>query len=55
VIFHTDWTSTDQIVLGYSKWFNGSLTTVRDGYPPKEDVTVIPDEHMVSLSANMWW
>ena len=55
IIFHTDWTSSDQIVLGYSRWLNGSLTTVRAGYPPEEDVTVIPDEHMLSLSANMWW
>jgi hypothetical protein len=55
LIFHTDWTSTDQLVLGYSRWLNGSLTTVRDGYPPKPDVSVVPDEHMVSLSANMWW
>ena len=44
-----------QVVLQYSHWLNGSLTTVRAGYPPREDVTVIPDEDMVSLSASMWW
>jgi hypothetical protein len=55
VIFHTDWSSTDQIVLSYAHWYNGSLTTVRTGYPPKEDLTTIPDEDMVALSANMWW
>jgi hypothetical protein len=55
VIFHTDWSSTDQIVLQYSHWYNGSLTTVRTGYPPRDDVTAVPDEDMVSLSANMWW
>jgi hypothetical protein len=55
LIFRSDWTSTDQLVLQYSHWFNGSLTTVRTGYPPEEDVTVIPDEDMVSLSASMWW
>lgn len=55
LIFHTDWSSTDQIVLQYSHWFNGSLVTVRDGYPPREDPRIIPDEDMVLLSANMWW
>jgi hypothetical protein len=55
VIFRTDWQATNQVVLQYSHWFNGSLTTVRTGYPPREDVTAIPDEDMVSLSASMWW
>lgn len=55
LIFHTDWSSTDQIVLQYSHWFNGSMVTVRDGYPPREDPTIVPDEDMISLSANMWW
>lgn len=55
LIFHTDWASTDQVVLQYSQWLNGSLTTIRTGSPPEEDITQVPDEHMVSLSANMWW
>jgi hypothetical protein len=55
LIFRSDWTATDQVVLQYSQWFNGSLTTVRTGYPPHDDVTAIPDESMISLSASMWW
>jgi hypothetical protein len=55
LIFRTGWTSHDQVVLQYSHWFNGSHTSVRVGYPPREDVTVIPDEDMISLSASMWW
>ncbi len=55
VIFHTDWTSTDQVVLQYSRYLNGSLTSIRTGNPPELDVTAIPDEHVLSLSANMWW
>ena len=55
LIFHSDWESTDQVVLQYSHWINGSLTTIRTGYPPREDPTAIPDEDMVSLSASMWW
>jgi hypothetical protein len=55
IIFHTGWQSTDQVVLQYSHWFNGPWTTVRTGEPPLEDITVIPDGDMVSLSARMWW
>lgn len=55
VILRTDWNSQDQVVLQYSRWLNGSLTTVRTGYPPREDPSVVPDEHMISLTANMWW
>jgi hypothetical protein len=55
LIFHTDWSSTDQLVLQYSHWYNGSLTTVKTGYPAKEDPTTVPDADMISLSANMWW
>jgi hypothetical protein len=55
IIFHTGWQSTDQLVLQYSHWFNGPLTTVRVREPPVEDVTVVPDGDMVSLSARMWW
>ncbi len=55
LIFRTDWQASDQLVLGYSHWFNGELTTIRTGYPAREDVTAIPDEDVVSLSASMWW
>lgn len=55
LIFRTGWQAQDQVTLQYSRWFNGVYTTVRGGYPPREDVTIIPDENMVSLSASMWW
>jgi hypothetical protein len=55
VIFRTDWLATNQVVLQYSHWFDGGLTTVRVGYPPVADPSVVPDANMVSLSANMWW
>jgi hypothetical protein len=55
VILRTDWLATNQVVLQYSHWFNGSHTTVRVGDPPVEDVTVVPDSNMLSLSASMWW
>jgi hypothetical protein len=55
IIFHTGWQSTDQVVLQYSHWFNGSHTTVRVGEPPIEDITVVPDGDVLSLTARMWW
>jgi hypothetical protein len=55
LIFHTGWQSTDQIVLQYSHWFNGPYTTVRVGQPPMEDISVVPDGDVISLSARMWW
>lgn len=55
VIFRTDWQATDQVVLQYSHWFNGSLTTVRTGDPPMESPSVVPDSDTVTLSASMWW
>jgi hypothetical protein len=55
LIFRTDWQATNQVVLQYSHWFDGSHTTVRVGDPPVEDVSVVPDANMLSLSASMWW
>jgi hypothetical protein len=55
IILRSDWEATDQIVLQYSHWFNGSRTTVRVGDPPVPDVSVIPDTDVLSLSATMWW
>jgi hypothetical protein len=55
VIFRTGWQAHDQVTLQYSHWFNGPLTTVKTGYPPKDDVSTVPDSDMVSLSGSMWW
>jgi hypothetical protein len=55
LIFRTDWMATDQIVLQYSRWFHGSQTLVRAGDPPQENINIVPDNNMVSLSASMWW
>ena len=55
IILRTGWTATDQIVLQYSHWFDGSYTTVRTGAPPADDVHTFPDADMISLAASMWW
>lgn len=55
LIFRTDWQATDQLVLQYSHWIDGSQTLVRTGYPPREDPTASPDTDMISLTASMWW
>jgi hypothetical protein len=55
VILRTDWQATDQVVIQYSHWFNGSNTLVRTGDPPMPDPAQVPDGDMVSISASMWW
>jgi|HubBroStandDraft_5_1064220.scaffolds.fasta_scaffold31628_2 hypothetical protein len=55
IIFHSDWQSTDQIVLQYTHWFYGSLVAARDGEPPMYDFVNVPDPNMISISASMWW
>jgi hypothetical protein len=55
LIFHSDWQSTDQIVLQYTHWFYGSQTPVRTGEPPMYNFSTVPDSDMVSISASMWW
>jgi hypothetical protein len=55
LIFHSDWQSTDQIVLQYTHWFYGDLTPTRTGEPPMYDFVTVPDANVVSISASMWW
>jgi hypothetical protein len=55
VILHSGWSSHDQVALQYSRWFCGSSTLVKDGYPPAYDPTIVPDAHVVSLMATLWW
>ncbi len=55
VIFRSGWNAHDQVVLQYSRFFYGSHTTVRGGYPAEDDLTIVPDKSMISLSASMWW
>jgi hypothetical protein len=55
IILHSDWQSTDQIVLQYTHWFYGSLVPVRTGEPPTYSFSTVPDPDMFSISASMWW
>jgi hypothetical protein len=55
VIFRSGWNVRDQVVLQYSRFLYGQFTTVRSGYPPADDVSIVPDTDMFSLSASMWW
>jgi hypothetical protein len=55
IILRSDYNSQDQVTLQYSRWFYGSGVVVRSGYPPVNDPTIVPDENMVSLTANLWW
>lgn len=55
LIFRSDWQGQDQIMLQYSRFFNGSGVWVREGSPAKYDPTVVPDNDVVQLIATMWW
>jgi hypothetical protein len=55
LIFRSNWQAHDQVVLQYSRWFDGSGVVVRDGYPAVPNPSIHPDQDVVSLSASMWW
>lgn len=55
LFFKSDWGSRDQVVLQYSRYFYGSNTAVVAGVPPRKDPTVVPDEDVFSLTAQIWW
>lgn len=55
ILFRTDCNSQDQVTLQYSRWMYGSGVNVRAGYPEREDPSIRPDEHTLSLNVNMWW
>jgi hypothetical protein len=55
IIFRTGWTATDQVVLQYSHWFDGGLTTVRTGDPPVDSPLTVPDSDMLSIAGRIWW
>jgi hypothetical protein len=55
IILRSDWQARDQVVIQWSHWLYGDLATARGGYPPIEDIALVPDPDVVSISANMWW
>jgi hypothetical protein len=55
VLFHTGWQSRDELALQYSKFSYGSHVVVKTGYPPADDPTANPDEHVITLSGTFWW
>lgn len=55
LIFRSDWQSRDQVMLQYSNYSYGNEVFVRSGSPARLDRSIDPDEHVVSLSASMWW
>lgn len=55
LIFKSDWASRDQVTLQYSGYLYGSNSAPVVGTPPAKDPTVKPDNHVVSLTASMWW
>jgi hypothetical protein len=55
LLFHTDWLSRDEFAISYSHFAYGDGVNVARGYPPVDDPSVNPDEHVLALSASFWW
>jgi hypothetical protein len=55
VLFHTDWLSRDEFALQYSYFAYGDAVNVARGYPPVEDPSLTPDNHVLAMSATFWW
>src|SRR5690606_25614202 len=55
LLFHQDWLSRDELSLQYSRFVYGREVYVAQGYPPVDDPTLVPDEHVLSLSVTFWW
>jgi hypothetical protein len=54
-LFHTDWLSRDEFALQYSYFLYGDQVNVAKGYPPVEDPSLTPDNHVLAMSATFWW
>jgi hypothetical protein len=54
-LFHTDWLSRDEFALQYSYFAYGDQVNVAKGYPPVEDPSLTPDNHVLAMSATFWW
>jgi hypothetical protein len=50
IILRTKYASNEQVTIGYSYYRNGDR--VAPGYPHE---SLIPDKHLLRLSASMWW
>jgi hypothetical protein len=55
LLFRSGWNARDQVALQYTRFIYGSQTVVRGGFPPRDDITLIPDESMLALTASLWW
>lgn len=60
LVFKSDWSSRDQVVLQYSRYLYGDEVAAAPmpGAPPAAEGAVSPtgpDEDVVSLTASMWW
>ena len=55
ILFRSGWNAHDQVAIQYSHFFNNDWTAVRGGFPPDYDLTIVPDDDMLALTASMWW
>ncbi len=55
LLFHQGWLSRDELSLQYSHFVYGREVYVARGYPPVDDPTLTPDDHVLSLAVTFWW
>lgn len=55
LLFRSGWNARDQVALQYTRFIYGSQTVVRGGFPAHDDPTLVPDNHLLALTASLWW
>lgn len=55
LLFHTGWQSRDEFAIQYSQFMYGDRVVVRSGFPPVDDPSITPDQHVLTISGTFWW
>jgi hypothetical protein len=55
ILLRSGWNAHDQVALQYTRFFYGSQTVVRGGYPLADNPLLVPDDDMFAITGNLWW
>ncbi len=55
ILLRSGYNAHDQVALQYTRFFYGSQTLVRAGFPLADEPTLVPDEDLIALTASLWW